>query len=285
MVANDPDVERAFPDGTLWAHIRNGDFREVLVRWIQVLGLSTSTNELRDIDEWTLLTVFLHTARNRRMLIVFDDINRNSIRYIQPLIKAVGLESKVLITSRIVNLPNVETILSLDVLPEQASVSLIEREIGRKLNYDEQNVAREIAFLSGYLPLALKFSVGFMKHTGMSLAQLRDNLRAQISHKGILGLDDVRDSLMTFVFGSVFSELSPDEQANFRALTALQETFDSNTVANVWGTDVSETENTLRHFVQLALLNISDGVYNMHPLTRAFAQERIPNSDVGKPAQ
>lgn len=285
MVANDPDVERAFPDGTLWAYIRNGDFREILVRWIRALGLSTNENEMRDIDEWTLLTVFLHAARNRRMLIVFDDVDGNSIRYIQPLIRAIGLESKVLLTSRIVNLPDVETILSLDVLPEQESVSLIEREIGRKLDRDEQSVAREIAFLSGYLPLALKFSAGLMKHTGMSLTQLRDNLRARISYKGIVGLDDVRENLMTFIFGSVFGELSPDEQVNFRALIALQEPFDSKTVANVWGTDVSETENTLRHFVQLALLNVNDGVYSMHPLTRAFAQERLPNSGIGKPAQ
>ncbi len=166
VLANDPDIERAFPDGTLWAFIeRSRDFREILTRWIQVLSPSTNASELDGVDEWSLSAIFLHVIQHRRIFIVLDGVDRNNARYIQSFIKAIGPECRVLITSRIINLPGVETIVSLDLLPEHQAVLLIEKDIGRKLAPEEKDVAREVAFLLGYLPLALKIAVSQVRVT------------------------------------------------------------------------------------------------------------------------
>lgn len=278
VLANDPDIERAFPDGTLWASAeRSRDFREILTRWIQVLSPSINVNELDGVDEWSLSTVFFHVIQRRRILIVLDGVDRNNVRYIQSFIKAIGPECRVLITSRIINLPGVETIVSLDLLPEHQAVLLIEKDIGRKLALEEKEVAREIAFLLGYLPLALKIAVSRARVTGVSLIELRDSLRSQISRIGTVGLDEIREKLASVetIFNLTYAHIAIGEQAKFRALSVFKEPFDTRAAATIWRVDVSEAEHILVRLVSLSFLNSNDGVYTMHPLTHAFSEKLL----------
>ncbi len=286
-LANDPDVEKAFPDGTLWAYVeRSRDFREILVHWIHVLNSSININ-YSESDIWSLWAIFHLTIQNRRMLIVLDGVDKDSIQHVQALTKEVGLNSKVLITSRVVNLPSVESLVSLDVLPEQEALMLIERELGRSLSNEEQIIAREIAFLSGYLPLALKLDMGYMKSSRISIGELRDRLRAQVGYSETLGLDEVRERVVSRVFDSTYSRLSASDQSRFRALAVFSTPFDIEAAASVWRVDTSDAQHTLAQFLRLALLNLSNGLYSMHPLLNAFARKLLQNAsqDEQKEAQ
>ncbi len=255
VLANDPDVVKAFSHGTLWASVQGRrNFREILVHWIQAVNPSIGTN-LSELDEWSLWTVFFQMIQDRHILIVLDDVNTDSIWFVETLSRGIGRYSKILITSRLVNLPSVESLVTLDVLPEQAALTLIEKRLGRRLSEEEQIIAREIAFLSGYLPLALNLVIGQIKTSGISIGELRDRLRAQIGYRGTVGLDEVRESVISRVFDKIYGTLPVIDQSRFRALAVFQTPFDIEAAAAVWQVDTSEAEHTLTQFVQTALLD------------------------------
>ncbi len=216
--------------------------------------------------------------QGRHILIILDDVNTDSIWFVETLSRGIGQYSKILITSRLVNLPGVESLVTLDVLPEQAALTLIENGLGRNLSKEEQIIAREIAFLSGYLPLALNLVIGQIKASGISIGELRDRLRAQIGYRGTLGLDEVRESVISRVFDKIYGNLPITDQSRFRALAVFQTPFDVEAAAAVWQVDTSEAEHTLTQFVQTALLNLSNDLYRMHPLLSGFANELLQNA-------
>lgn len=233
-LANDPDVVKAFSHGTLWTTVQGSrDYREILVHWIQVIYPSIGKN-LSELDEWSLLTIFFQMIQDRHILIILDDVNTDSIWFFETLSRGMGKYSKILITSRLVNLPGVENLVTLDVLPEQAALTLIETGLGRRLSKEEQIIAREIAFMSGYLPLALNLVIGQIKASGISIGELRDRLRDQIGYRGTVGLDEVRESVIGRVFDKIYGNLPVIDQRRFRALAVFQAPFNVEAAAAVW---------------------------------------------------
>lgn len=281
-LAHDSQVAIVFPGGILWASVQaNPDFKEILLHWIHVVNPSINVNHLQ-LDEWSILAIFFQMIQDRHMLLILDDVNEDSRWYIETLSRGIGQHSKVLITSRLVNLPGVESLVSLDVLPEPAAVALIEKELerhGRRINKEEQSVVREIAFLCGYFPLALRIVSAQINVSSMSIGEIRDRLRAtQIGNRGTVGLDEVRKGGVRYTFDKVYDNLSVTDQSRFRALAVFPMPFEIEAAVAIWHVDTSEAKHTLTQFVQNSLLSLSNELYKMHPLLKAYASELFQNA-------
>ncbi len=80
------------------------------------------------------------------------------------------------------------------------------------------------------------------------------------------------------IFNLTYTQLAIGEQAKFRALSVFKEPFDTMAAATIWRVGVSEAEHILVRLVSLSFLNTSNGVYTMHPLTRAFSEKLVQNA-------
>jgi hypothetical protein len=270
-LAHDADIEQKFSDGTLWAHAdRIRDVREILSQWIAALNPSEPIIDPSNLAK--LLHRFRALTDTRRILIVIDDVDKELAPQIQPIIKAIGPMCRVLITSRAVSLTGVQTLVSLDVLPENESLSLLEKEIGRKFTSQERIVAREIVFLLGYHPLALRLAGAFIRTTNIGLDEYRGKLRIEVKRAGTL--DEVREQSVSSIRKSldyVFNHLSVQERRRLRLLSVFAtESFDKKAASDIWGIDLSETESLLSEFFATAFLNLKDGFYRMHPLVYEY---------------
>lgn len=269
-LAHDADIEREFSDGTLWAHVDRRDVREILFQWIAALNPSEPIIDPSNLAQ--LLRHFRALTETRRILIVLDDVDKELAPQVQSIIKAVGPTCRVLITSRAVSLTGVQTMVSLDVLPESASLSLLEKEIGRRFTAQERTLAREIVFLLGYHPLALRLAGAFIRTTNIGLDEYREKLRVEVVRARTL--DEVREQSVSSIRKSldyVYNRLSVQERSRLRQLSVFAtESFDKKAASDIWGSDLSETESLLSKFVATALLNLKDGFYKMHPLVYEY---------------
>lgn len=280
-LAHDSDIEREFSDGTLWAYVdRFRDIREILPQWINALNPSEPAIDSSNITQ--LLARFRLLTQTRRILIVLDGVDKENASQMQSIIKAIGPKCKVLITSRAVNVPGIQALVSLDMLPEHEALLLLEREIGRKLTAEERIVAREIVFLLGYHPLALKLAGAVLRETSTDLVEYIDKLRAEIGTAQTLGLDEAREHSVGRIRNTldyIHNHLSAQEQSRFRQLSVFAtENFDKKAALGVWHTDLFETENTLSNFVAVGLLTVKDGFYRMHPLVCEYVKELLSTS-------
>ena len=284
-VANDVEIEQTFSDGTLWAEFyETPDFPKILVRWIRKLNSSAQVSTSSEMS--LLLEIFGLLTRGRRLLIVLDGADKGYVPNIQFIVQAIGKvigsECRVLITSRTAYLPGVQTVLSLDLLPEREAISLLETNTGRKFTSEENAVTREIVFLSGYYPLALAIAGGLLKTGGMDLTELRDRLRAQVSTEKPAELDEVRERsssiLKTLTYS--YNHLSVQEQFAFRTLSVVPkgETFDTKLASIIWRMNIAETENLLSDLVRRGLLHSADDLYRMHDLLHVYAQDLLEKS-------
>lgn len=270
-LAHDADIEREFSDGTLWAHAdRFRDVREILSQWIAALNPSEPIIDPSNLAQ--LLHRFRALTETRRILIVLDDVDKELTSQVQLIIKAIGPMCRVLITSRAVSLTGVQTLVSLDVLPENESLSLLEKEIGRKFTAQERTGARDIVFLLGYHPLALRLAGAFIRTTNIGLNEYREKLRVEVERAGTL--DEVREQSVSNIRKSldyVYNRLSVQKRSRLRQLSVFAtESFDKKAASDIWGNDLSETESLLSEFVATAFLNLKDGFYKMHPLVYEY---------------
>jgi len=270
-LAHDADIEREFSDGTLWAHTdRFRDVREILSQWIAALNPSEPIIDPSNLAQ--LLHRFHALTETRRILIVLDDVDKELAPQVQPIIKAIGPMCKVLITSRTVSLTGVQTLVSLDVLPESESLSLLEKETGRTFTAQERAVAREIVFLLGYHPLALRLAGALIGTTNMGLDEYREKLRIEVERARTL--DDVREQSVSSIRKSLdyaYNRLSVQERSRLRQLSVFAtESFDKKAASDIWGSDLSDAESLLSTFVAIAFLNLKDGFYKMHPLVYEY---------------
>ena len=277
-LAHDPDIEQEFSDGTLWAHVdRFRDVREILSQWISALNPqepvidSSSTTQL--LDRFRTLT------QTRRILLVFDDVDKETALQMQPVIKSIGPRCKVLMTSRAVSLSGVQTLVSLDVLPESESLSLLEKEIGRKFTSQERTFAHEIVFLLGYHPLALRLVGAHIRASNVGLGEYREKLRVEIERARTL--DEVREQSVSSIRKSLdyaYNHLSVQQRSRLRQLSIFATgNFDAKAASDIWGIDLSETESLLSTFGDVAFLNLKDGYYRMHPLVYEYLKG-LPDS-------
>jgi hypothetical protein len=271
VLAHDPDIEQEFSDGTLWAYVgRFRDVREILSQWIS--ALNPQEPMIGSSNTTQLLYRFRTLTQTRRILLVLDDVDKETALQIQPIIQSIGPMCKVLITSRAVSLSGVQTLVSLDVLPEIESLLLLGKEIGRKFTARERALAREIVFSLGYHPLALRLAGALIRESNIGLDEYRKKFRVEIERARTL--DEVREQSVSSIRKSLdysYNRLSVEQRTRLRQLAVFAaENFDKKAAVDAWNIDLSSTENLLSIFVTTAFLNLKDGFYRMHPLVYEY---------------
>ena len=278
MVANDSYIQQVFSDGILWASIYNNpDLGETLYHWIKVLEPSAAISQTD--DSLKMLDIFRSLVKGRKLLVVFDDVSKDTIPQVRSIINTVGSESRVVITSRSLVLGGVETLVSLDILPEQESLTLLQmmmRETGKELTQDELYTARELVFLLGYHPLAIRLAGGYLRTYNTSLEEYLGKLREIAQELETQDLDTIRERQAVSLLKSidfVFQQLSETDQNRLLALDAIstEQLYTANVLATHWNVSYDEGMKTLTTLERWGLIAREADGYKLHPLLKEYA--------------
>ncbi len=283
-VANDPEIELAFPDGTLWTSLyESKNTQKILVGWIKALGYSDSIENLEDSH---LFDVFQSLVRKRRLLIVVDGADKDRLSnldmFIKTLENSIAPNSRMLITSREINLKSVQMLVSLDVLPENEAVKLFERNLGRRIIDDDKSLVAEIVFLLGYHPLAIAISSAHLKTTQMTLSEFRDKLREELEARKELSLDEVRTTSIKQALNFSYDHLTISEQTRLRVLFVFSndELFDHIATSFVWHVSQRTAKKTLISLYRHGFITANQQAYNLHPLIQSYVQDLISHASL-----
>lgn len=275
-IAHDPDVQERFFDGVLWGQAYDQGLRELLINWVYNLGHSELVDPETSNVEF-LLHIFQNLTKNRNLLIVLDDVDQQSLSFISDISQVIGSNSMLLTTSRLVNLPGVDSLIALDVLPENESLRLFEASLDRQLTQGEREKAVEILSLLGHWPLAVRLAVGVL-NSGKAITELFDMLHESLRSPKEIQIDSVRGRFTSIksVLNSTYAKLTTLDQIRFRDLANVElfeDSFSVDDAVTAWQVDKLEAEKVLSLFSSLSLLNSSKGRFHVHPLIREYATQ------------
>jgi tetratricopeptide (TPR) repeat protein len=226
---------------------------------------------------------------SNRVLVVLDDVwntpeSRKATALLRP---ACPLNSTILLTSRdeAVMIDLGADCYRLDTFTNKEGVAMLQTF---NLHSGAKKLSRLVELLHGHaltLELAAKriLKYGNTDHAFERVLSSYANLSA--------GLDLQKESTLASCFEPSYADLTPAEQANFRALGAVayNEPFDLALLAALWQTDSDtafETANNLRLLSLLAQeKNYGEDWYKLHPLLHAYARTLLKNSDEYSQAQ
>jgi len=181
--------------------------------------------------------------------------------------------SKCLITSRTQSIRQAHAV-SLRGLAKDEALLLVKNE-GNRLNIDlneliaDENKFRRFYQATGGAPLAIRWSIGQIKQRGQSIESV------------INSLHDARGDIFEFMFSRAWSLLSEASRKilivmPIFAASASRAALEAASAIHKW-----ELDEALGQLVELWLLEVNDRLdeskrrYSLHPLTRAFAQQRL----------
>jgi tetratricopeptide (TPR) repeat protein len=214
----------------------------------------------------------LETLRNRRILLIFDNLEtlqKDEQNFLIDFLRDLPQGCKAIITSR-QRRGESAVLLRLDKLEWEAGYSIIQDEITRDIQLEKvlqsvsENKWRELFDEIGGSPLGLKHVLGLMRIRAprLSVEQTLTMLRKR--EKGALPLQQ-------FIYQETLRELRPNDISALSALAFFSSAgFDSLESVSNLSEDVLDT--VLERLNTLALVNLdpNEDRYSLHPLTRAF---------------
>ncbi|CAL9426742.1 Regulatory protein AfsR [Actinosynnema sp. ALI-1.44] len=273
-------VAARYPDGRLFldlhghspgqAPVAAVDALESLLRQAGVAGDAIP----RGVDDRAAL--WRAWTADRRVLVVLD--NAADAAQVRPLLPGGG-GCRVVVTSRdrLTGLEGVDR-LSLDVLPLDQSVALVERVLGKPVD-EELPAAREAARMCGFLPLALRIAATRARsRPSWTIAHLAERLGDE---HGRLAELRAGDRGVEAAFSLSYRQLDAAQRRMFRGLGAAPVAeFDRGTAAAVAAVPAAEAEVLLEglHDANL-LLEPTPGRFRFHDLLRHHARALATRED------
>ncbi|MGW6918716.1 AfsR/SARP family transcriptional regulator [Kitasatospora sp. NPDC054939] len=272
-----------FPDGTLFADLRGYDEQhaptaadEVLGRFLRSLGVEGDAVPSGTEER---IALYRSVLTGRRVLLVLDNVR--TVAQLRPLLPGGG-GCTVLVTSRdqlegLVAWPQSARV-RLGLLPQEESVELLERIVGRARLLEAPEDAAHLARLCDRLPLALRIAA----------ARLASKPHWTVRHlAGRLGderrrLDELSqgEAQVRASFALSYRYLPPDAARLYRLLGLLDAPdFTAWAGAALLDTGVPEAERLVEHLVDTQFLQVVgvDGTgqlrYRFHDLVRLYAAE------------
>jgi hypothetical protein len=198
---------------------------------------------------------------DKKMLLVVDDAwHTSDVQAFQ-----VGGEGcRVLVTTREAEVPDAERI-EMDVMSQDEALELLLSKAQRQqLNEQEQEQARKLVEMVGYLPLAVELA-GAQVADGMQWDELLENLESEISSLDALdrpnssGVKDEKTRKRLSLKASLnlsLKLLTEEQLRQFAWLGVLPEdvSIQSKMAATLWSTDSKQAGVILRNFRAKALL-------------------------------
>jgi transcriptional regulator with XRE-family HTH domain len=154
-LANDGDMRRAFPDGTLWTSLgQSPNPLSKVAAWCRALGVEDIGRET-DLNtaRWRLAALI----RDKRVLLIVDDVWKAEAAIAMMI---GGPQCSILVTTRIPEVadalsPTEEDLYVLNVLSDDESVELLER-LASKIVSQHRKESLELVEALERLPLALQ---------------------------------------------------------------------------------------------------------------------------------
>lgn len=272
----------SYPDGQLYLNLRGyGPGTPMAVEDAQRQLLRSVGVDVRlipgDVEE--AAAVLRSQLAGRRMLILLD--NATDVAHVLPLIPGHA-GSSAIITSRgsLATLPGARQV-HLDALSESESIELLTGVIGETRVAAEPDAARNLAAISGRLPLAVRLVGGRLaSRPTWPIQHLVAMLQDERRRLDGFGADEtgVRASIASSVAFLESSDRPLDrEAAGVLPLLSVLDGSDLLTVvaARLLKLPVHRTDAILERLVDLNLLeSVSPERYRFHDLIRAYARER-----------
>jgi len=277
-------VSRHYPDGQLYIDLRGVedqvlDPADVLAGFLRRLG--TGDNDIPEsLDDRARM--FRSRASTRRILVFLDNaVDERQVEHLIPSAAQCG----VLITSRsrLVGLSSCHS-ESLDVMDPDSALDLLRNVIGPSRLAAEEDAARRITRLCGFLPLALRIvAARLASRPAWRLDWFADRLGNEQNRLDLLkvGNLEVRASLAL----SYDSRVDAEKRA-FRMLGLLKAaTFPAWNLADLTDVSVAAAEAMAEQLVDAELLEVSgiDALglvrYRFHDLLRDYARERLATEE------
>ena len=282
-LALDPEVQRKFPDGVLWATL--GQQPEVLAflsNWIQALrdfDYKPTTIEAAS----THLRSLLH---KKRILLVIDDAW--AAEAVEPF-RVGGSGCQVLVTTRETRVPGACRVDLEQMEPEEA-ISLLQNYLRQTLTETERQAALRFADAVGYLPLALELAAAQIQE-GWSWSELLLAFDEEIAQLEILDAPDLKEvvteksrkqrSLRASFYLSL-KRLSPEFSHRFAEMGVLPEdsSINAKVMATIWSISLEESRRTLRElrrrsFLLDGVIQEGEQTYRLHDLMHDIAQSLL----------
>lgn len=269
-------VKGDFSGGVLWTTLgTQPDVFHVLERW--ALSAGSDVRACTDVVD-RATTVRMLLAAREKMLVVLDDVWEYECPYLL-MHHALPAGTSVVLTTRDADLAKRLRcrVKNLDALTEADALALLEKLLGPL--GDDLGIAREVARLLAYTPLALELAAG-LADTPADLFDIARQLEKGPKLELLkMGRDERRHESVEASLSLSYTALSGEMQERFRSLgTFALAPFDAAAVATVWGmhTDtkaLEETTKVLRFLTRYSLLSRQeDGLYSQHSLLRAYAR-------------
>ncbi len=275
-VCHDESIEKAFPDGILWATLGpEGDVLGVQARW----GMALGHRELIEFPDIETRADRLRTVlRDKRCLMVIDDVWDRA--HLSPL-RVGGPKCATLVTTRDRKIARkLEVIQDIGVMEPDQAVALLEKWVGGVVNEDKALVS-ELARRLGYLPLALTLA-GAQVMDGETwsdlLAVFQDEQGVEVA---LLDLEDpeARDESLALCFCLSVDRLSGELPIRFVMLGVFaagrESPFTEEAAAAVWEVSISDARATLRELSRVALLHREKRRFTLDLLLGGYARSRL----------
>lgn len=270
-------LQKAFPDGVLWANAATSEPMAILESWAAAYGYDFT----RIADLESMAAAFRGLLAEKRVLIVLDDVT--SVSRIRPLLPG-GEQCRVLLTTRDQDLAralNAE-VWPLRELSTENGRLLLSAILGQNRVAAETEAADEICALLQNLPLALEITAQRLKsRPRRHLTDMARRLRDETQRLSWLKISD-REVRVSFVVS--WGSLDAERQRVFALIGLFNgRSFAAEAMAHIAEMDSYPMEDRLFDLVNLSLLGEEEGRrYRQHALLGDFAREQLGEDRVGE---
>lgn len=261
-----------FPDGILWADLREERPFDVLRKFAGAYGFDIS----RERDLESRAAHLRSILSGKRTLLILDNVQHDDdIRPLMPGSASVA----VIVTSR-QHLPSLRdaAIFDLDVLSESEAYELLTYYIGEIRIEAESQDAKRICRLVGLLPLALYIAGQQLKASRtLLLKDYADRLSDEQRRLAQLEIGFGPENNVRAAFILSYQELGPEMKRLFCLLSLFSgPDFGVEGAAALANSTSEKVRISLEALVNIGLLHLGqNGRYRMHDLLRLFAEEHL----------
>ena len=256
-----------FFGGIVWLSCERIDsFSSILFQIAQVVGIDASQLSLGMLRE----RVLRHLS-DAPTLLIFD--NYDAVAKDDSILSFIGhlpKKAKVLILSRAsIRVPGREYALRLAPFDETVAMEVMRQQLKSSgLAPTDMATMKQIYHQTGGLPLALSLVSGLIKQ-GMSPKEILGRFQ-----EGTMPDEFVSK----FVFDEVYKTLSKEQIQFVEALSTFTSPVDGVTIASI--AESKDWRLFIDELVNKTVVDVVDGRYALHPLTRAYFQNRVDRQDL-----
>ncbi len=285
VLAHDPDIAQAFPNGVLWTSLGEApNLLAELMAWAEALHL-TSPGQVPQME--TLTAQLTAVLRDKRTLLIVDDLWQ--VEHAAPF-KVGGHGCTLVMTSRLNDValalaPTSNDLYRLPVLTDEPALELLGILSPETVAEHPEEARALVRDLEG-LPLAIQVAGRLLQQearlgwgVGELLAELRTGTRlltAQAPGDMLSGGGDTTPTVAVLLKRST-DALDPEIRERFAYLGLFAPkpaTFDLQAMAAAW--DLNDPRPTVRVLVNRGLLEpVSGGRFQLHALLALHARSLL----------